>query len=95
VIYDFRHTFATRAAADGMPLATLAAILGHSRNSLRCVMKYVHVDAGSIDAETIRVEQIRASRRLTENAKSFAGFLPVTPSGDGENEVKPENFSEN
>jgi len=58
-------------------------------------MKYVHVDAGSIDAETIRVEQIRASRRLTENAKSFAGFLPVTPSGDGENEVKPENFSEN
>jgi len=95
VIYDFRHTFATRAAADGMPLATLAAILGHSRNSLRCVMKYVHVDAGSIDAETIRLDQIRASRRLTEQAKSFAGFLPVTPSGDGEEEVKPENSSEN
>jgi integrase len=79
VIYDFRHTFATRAAADGMPLATLAAILGHSRNSLRCVMKYVHVDAGSIDAETMRMEQIRASRRLSEQTKSFAGFLPVTP----------------
>jgi len=95
VIYDFRHTFATRAAGDGMPLATLAAILGHSRNSLRCVMKYVHVDAGSMDLEMIRMEQIRASRRLTEQAKSFAGFLPDTPSGDGEQEVKRVNSSEN
>jgi hypothetical protein len=42
-------------------------------------MKYVHVDAGSIDAETMRMEQIRASRRLSEQTKSFAGFLPVTP----------------
>ncbi len=95
VMYDLRHTFATRAAGDGMPLATLAAILGHSRSSLRCVMKYVHVDAGSIDAETMRIEQIRASRRLTEQVKSFAGFLPVAPSGDGENEVKARNSSEN
>jgi|HubBroStandDraft_1064217.scaffolds.fasta_scaffold98713_2 integrase len=95
VIYDLRHTFATRAAADGMPLATLAAILGHSRNSLRCVMKYVHVDAGSIDAETIRIDRIRAERMLSERAKSFAGFLPVTPSGEGENEVKGVKASEN
>lgn len=41
VIYDFRHTFATRAAETGMPVATLAAILGHA--DLRSVMKYVHV----------------------------------------------------
>jgi integrase len=40
VIYDARHTFATRAAEKGMPLGTLAAILGHS--GLRAVMKYVH-----------------------------------------------------
>lgn len=40
VIYDFRHTFATRKAEMGMPLGTLAAILGHS--SIRMVMKYVH-----------------------------------------------------
>ena len=41
VIYDFRHTFATRAAESGMPVATLAKILGHA--DLRSVMKYVHV----------------------------------------------------
>ena len=41
MIYDFRHTFATRAAESGMPVATLAKILGHA--DLRSVMKYVHV----------------------------------------------------
>jgi len=40
VLYDLRHTFATRAAEAGVPLATLAAILGH--NNLRSVIKYVH-----------------------------------------------------
>lgn len=40
VLYDWRHTFATRSANAGMSLATLARILGHS--SLRSVMKYVH-----------------------------------------------------
>jgi integrase len=42
VIYDWRHTFATRAANAGMSLATLARILGHA--SLRSVLKYVHPD---------------------------------------------------
>jgi integrase len=40
VLYDLRHTFATRMAQAGVDLATLAAILGH--NSLRIVTKYVH-----------------------------------------------------
>ena len=39
VPYDFRHTFATRAAQSGMDLATLAALLGHG--SIRCVKCYV------------------------------------------------------
>lgn len=40
VMYDFRHTFATRMAQVGVDLATLAAILGH--NSIRIVERYVH-----------------------------------------------------
>jgi integrase len=40
VLYDFRHTFATRMAQAGIDLATLAAILGHS--SIRLVGRYVH-----------------------------------------------------
>lgn len=41
VLYDLRHTFATRMAEAGCPLATLAAILGHA--NLRTIERYVHV----------------------------------------------------
>jgi site-specific recombinase XerD len=40
VLYDLRHTFATRMAQAGVDLATLAAILGH--NSIRIVQRYIH-----------------------------------------------------
>lgn len=40
VLYDLRHTFATRMAQSGCDIKTLAEHLGH--NSLRCVHRYVH-----------------------------------------------------
>lgn len=46
-LYDFRHTFASRMAAAGMPLTTLAAILGHS--SLRTITRYVHPSQNVMD----------------------------------------------
>ncbi|MGO9516711.1 MAG: tyrosine-type recombinase/integrase [Candidatus Korobacteraceae bacterium] len=54
VIYDFRHTFATRMAQAGVDLATLAAILGH--NSIRIVQKYVHPTAEHKRAAMARYE---------------------------------------
>jgi integrase len=42
-LYDLRHTFGTRMAADGVPITTIAAIMGHS--SLRATMKYIHPTA--------------------------------------------------
>jgi hypothetical protein len=80
VPYDFRHTFATRAAADGMPMPVLAAALGHA--NLRSVMKYIHISGADIDAETVRIDGIRTARVLDEQRRnSLAGFLPGTPSG--------------
>ena len=39
-LYDWRHTFATRAIEAGVPAAVVAAILGHG--SLRTIGRYVH-----------------------------------------------------
>lgn len=54
VMYDLRHTFATRLAESGCDLPTLAAILGHS--SLRMVMRYVHPTAQHRKAAMERYE---------------------------------------
>jgi integrase len=46
VLYDLRHTFATRRATSDKgryDLSSLAAVLGHS--SLRMIQKYVHPTA--------------------------------------------------
>jgi integrase len=60
VPYDLRHTFATRAADAGMPLATLARILGHS--NLRSVLKYVHPQQADMDRELERLDAPVADR---------------------------------
>ncbi|MGI9075055.1 MAG: tyrosine-type recombinase/integrase [Bryobacteraceae bacterium] len=78
VIYDWRHTFATRAAArkgaiPGMPLATLAKILGHA--GLKDVMKYVHPSQSEQDREMERLSGRKAdgicedSRQVTDYNK--------------------------
>jgi integrase len=52
VIYDFRHTAATRWAERGMDMATLAKVLGHA--NLRTVMRYVHISQEHMDAAILR-----------------------------------------
>jgi len=56
VIYDLRHTFATRMAEAGIDLATLAAIPG--QNSIRMVEKYVHITARHQRAAMARYDEI-------------------------------------
>jgi integrase len=64
VLYDLRHTFATRAAEGGMDLGTLAAILGHS--SLRMVLRYVHIRQQHMDAEMKKLDAQAKFRPRTE-----------------------------
>lgn len=55
VPYDFRHTFASRAAnEEGVPLPVLASIMGHA--NIRSIMKYVHTSQADMDREMIRLD---------------------------------------
>jgi hypothetical protein len=67
VIYDWRHTFATRVAQAGIDLATLAAILGHS--SIRIVQKYVH----RIRPQNISERRCCATRKVSERSPREVG----------------------
>ena len=74
VLYDLRHTFATRAAESGMAVATLAKILGHA--DLRSVMKYVHVRQEAQDRAMEQFEaQLQSDNISTQ--KRWSGFGPV------------------
>jgi len=68
VLYDFRHTFATRAASQGMPLPTLMAVLGHS--NLRTVMRYVHTRQQDIDTGMAMLDRPVVKPDLTVEEKA-------------------------
>ena len=84
VLYDLRHTFATRAAQDGMPLATLAVVLGHS--SLRQVQKYVHPTQDHQQAEMDRIDKIRqeSKHQYAELVRSQAHARPTAAGNPGD-----------
>lgn len=69
VIYDFRHTFATRMLVEsGIDMATLAAIMGHS--SIRILQKYVHPTAQHQRAAMKTHEAKRPSPKLVTIKKA-------------------------
>jgi integrase len=69
VLYDLRHTFATRMAESGCQLATLAAILGHA--NLRSISKYVH------PSEKEQHAAMESYQRHADAVRSWSG-----PSGE-------------
>lgn len=81
VPYDFRHTFATRAAESNVDLGTIAALLGH--RSIRCVQKYVHISAEHkksamkrLDRAQQRRQHSRVGRPTKPSIQTAPEFLP-------------------
>jgi integrase len=74
VSYDLRHTFAKRTAEAGMPVATLAAILGHA--DLRSVMPYGHVRQEAQDRAMAEFEQaLNAQPNTGTRSKTVSGAV--------------------
>jgi len=74
VIYDFRHTFATRKAESRLPVATLTAILGHA--DLRGVMKYAPVRQDATDRAMEQFEAPEAVQNISETKRSSVSVRP-------------------
>jgi len=59
VIYDLRHTFATRAVRDKINLWALVKIMGHK--DLRSIARYVHLNQEDMDAAMLALHKTTAS----------------------------------
>ena len=74
-LYDLRHTFATRMASQGMSVATLAAILGHS--DVRTLSRYVHPSQPDMDTAMERfADQNPGYRGKVGKGKALAAVQP-------------------
>ena len=67
-LYDLRHTFATRAAASGVDLPTLASMLGHTK--IQMTMRYVHPAEEQRRAASAKLEMFRVEGLLRALEKS-------------------------
>jgi integrase len=67
-LYDLRHTFATRAAASGVDLPTLASMLGHTK--IQMTMRYVHPAEEQKRAASVKVENFHTDGILEAVRKS-------------------------
>jgi integrase len=62
VLYDLRHTFATRMSAQGTDPLTLASILGHA--NLRTIQRYVHPQSATQKLAQERYEAAMNRRKF-------------------------------
>jgi len=72
VLYDFRHTFATRMVEAGIDLATLKDVMGHT--DIRTTMRYVHVTREHQDRamEKFEAERLRIEKEYEEHQRQQA-----------------------
>jgi integrase len=71
VLYDLRHTFATRAVAAGVDLPTLSAMLGHT--SITMTMRYVHPAAEQKRLAAAKLENFRINGLIEAASEQAVG----------------------
>jgi integrase len=59
-VYDLRHTYGTRAAEAGVDLATLAALMGHTK--IQMTMRYLHPADQHMQEAAKKLEALKAAR---------------------------------
>jgi hypothetical protein len=72
VLYDLRHTFATRQVQLGTELTVLSALMGHS--NVTTTMRYIH------PARQQKVEAIEGTSQLADVATRFKKLLEAAVS---------------
>lgn len=83
VLYDFRHTAATRWAERGMGVETIARLLGHA--NLRTVMRYVHLSQEHLDRSmllygTAPAENVSRAQFGPNDSQTFDDSSPFSVS---------------
>ena len=67
VLYDLRHTIATRMVEAGVDLVALKEILGHS--DIRVTMRYVHPTQTYQDKAMEIYDRLNEERRVRESVQ--------------------------
>ena len=57
-LHDLRHTFASQAAMQGIPLPVLARLLGHAQ--VQMTLRYAHVSDRDVEAAAERIGGVMA-----------------------------------
>ncbi|MDE0410333.1 MAG: site-specific integrase [Alphaproteobacteria bacterium] len=82
-LHDLRHTVASQAAMNGVPLPVVARLLGHS--NVRMTMRYAHVGDREIEAAAERVGRaVHAAM-----AGAAAGRADAAPAGSQSRRLAP------
>ena len=69
-LHDLRHTFASQAAMQGIPLPVVARLLGHAQ--VQMTLRYAHVSDRDVEAAAERIGEVMAGIMNSSPVRSEA-----------------------
>ena len=78
-LHDLRHTFASQAAMQGIPLPVVARLLGHAQ--VEMTLRYAHVSDRDVEAAAERIGRVMAGimNRAPARSEATPKIPPVSP----------------